>query len=65
MKAKNDHRLSVAPLEPLSGEELSAVSGARASISDLHIVKVVDKASPSLFTTCATGQHIPEAKLAL
>jgi len=51
MKPKNDHRLSVAALKPLSSEELSAVSGARASISDCHFVKLVDKASPRLFTT--------------
>jgi len=33
----------------LSDQDLEAVSGGRASVSDIHFTKVVDKASPVLF----------------
>ena len=35
----------------------------KASISDLNIMKEVDKSSPLLFQACATGRHIPEATI--
>jgi type VI secretion system secreted protein Hcp len=33
----------------------------KATFSDLAFVHKLDKASPNLFKTCATGTHIPEA----
>ena len=33
------------------------------SISEIVVTKVSDKSSPKLFLSCATGQHIKEAKL--
>jgi type VI secretion system secreted protein Hcp len=35
----------------------------KATFSDLTFVHNIDKASPILFKTCATGTHIPEAVL--
>lgn len=35
----------------------------KVSLSDLSVVKRVDKASPPLFLHCATGRHIPRAVL--
>lgn len=35
----------------------------KASFQDLHVVKLVDKASPKLFEACASGQHIKEVVL--
>jgi type VI secretion system secreted protein Hcp len=37
----------------------------RASFSDLSFVHEVDKASPNLWTACATGQHYPDATLSI
>jgi type VI secretion system secreted protein Hcp len=37
----------------------------RASFQDIHIVKSVDKASPTLMEKCATGEHIKEAHITL
>jgi type VI protein secretion system component Hcp len=46
------NELSTDQRNALSDEQLAAVTG-----GDLHITKVVDKSSPSLFTACCTGQH--------
>jgi type VI secretion system secreted protein Hcp len=35
----------------------------KVSVHDFSITKKVDKATPKLFLACATGEHIPEAKL--
>lgn len=35
----------------------------KASFSDLNFSHFVDKSSPNLMATCATGEHIKEAKL--
>lgn len=40
----------------------SQASG-KAAISSFHITKKVDASSPLLFKACATGKHIPNAKL--
>lgn len=37
----------------------------KVSIQDFNITKKVDKASPKLFLACATGEHIPQATLAV
>ena len=37
----------------------------KASFQDLHITKVLDKASPNILVACATGKHIANAKLTL
>ncbi len=63
MKAKNLLRNTPA-LKTIGDDELSSVSGgARASFSDLSILKVIDKASPSLFKACCSGSHFPTAML--
>ena len=51
----------------LADDVLGVVCGGtgRADFSSLSIVKVVDKASPKLFSACATGRHFDEAKLVL
>jgi type VI protein secretion system component Hcp len=66
---------NVPALRPLADEELSAVSGAGASLSDLHVTKYVDKASPilgvaersasSLSKACCSGKHYDSATLVL
>jgi type VI secretion system secreted protein Hcp len=35
----------------------------KVSMQDFHFVMHVNKASPKLFEACATGKHIPKAKL--
>jgi type VI secretion system secreted protein Hcp len=35
----------------------------KVAMSDVHIVKKVDKASPKLFTSCATGEHLKTATI--
>ncbi len=35
----------------------------KAAFSDLSFTHHIDKASPNLFKTCATGKHVKEAKL--
>jgi type VI secretion system secreted protein Hcp len=37
----------------------------KAVFSDFNVVKPLDKASPSLFQACATGQHIKELTVSL
>lgn len=37
----------------------------KAQLSDLEIMKRVDKASPMLFLACASGQHIKEATITI
>ena len=37
----------------------------KASFQDFHFVKQLDKASPQLFQSCATGKHIPKVSLYL
>jgi len=52
--------------ESNAGAHFTAGSGAGAgkvSMQDLHFTAHVSKASPSLMLHCATGQHIPKAKL--
>jgi|SRR5215472_10892289 len=49
--------------------EIAAASGGagagKVSLSDLTITKNVDKASPSLFSACASGRHFATAQLYL
>jgi len=54
----------------LTGTDLNAVSGGKAGDPDsggqLQVQATssqTEKVSPSLFAHCATGKHIPEAKL--
>lgn len=35
----------------------------KANLQDFHFVHRYDKASPNLFVHCATGKHIPKAKI--
>ncbi|HTE82490.1 MAG TPA: type VI secretion system tube protein Hcp, partial [Reyranella sp.] len=35
----------------------------KVSMQDFHFVMHINKASPKLFEACATGKHIPKAKL--
>ena len=52
--------------ESNAGAHFATGSGAGAgkvSMQDLHITMHVSKASPSLMLHCATGKHIPTAKL--
>ena len=42
-----------------------ARSAERANLSDLSIVKTLDKASPKLFLNCCNGTHIKEVTLTL
>jgi len=63
MKSKNESSRSTASLAPLGDEALSAVSGGRATFTDLVIVKKTDKSSPTLFRKCATGTHLDEVTL--
>jgi type VI secretion system secreted protein Hcp len=35
----------------------------KVSMQDIHFTRRLDKASPKLMLACATGQHIPSAKL--
>jgi len=39
------------------------LGGGKASFSDFHFVKTLDKASPVLAKACAQGQHFPEVKI--
>jgi type VI protein secretion system component Hcp len=65
----------VPALRPLADEELSAVSGAGASMSDISVTKILDKASPilnaversesSLSKACCSGKHYDSATLEL
>jgi type VI secretion system secreted protein Hcp len=50
--------------EPRTGMGAGSRAG-RAQFSDFSIVKVVDKASPQLFLSCASGKHIKEAMLSV
>ena len=36
----------------------------KASFQDLHFTKVVDKSSPNLFLSCASGKHLKDATVA-
>jgi type VI secretion system secreted protein Hcp len=49
----------VVPRSSATGQQTSA----RPCISDISLVKLVDKASPVLFAYAATGSHIPNAVL--
>lgn len=40
-------------------------STSRPQFSELHITKLVDKASPLLFLACASGKHLKEATLSV
>lgn len=42
-----------------------AISGERAELGDLKVVKLLDKASPQLMLACASGKHLPHAVLTL
>jgi len=42
-----------------------AHSGQRVDISDFSLVKQLDKASPKLFLSCCTGEHIADVTLEL
>lgn len=46
------------------GKEPGGGAG-RATFRDFQIVKLVDKASPQLFLSCAGGKHIKEATLSV
>lgn len=43
----------------------SGQGAGKASFSDLHFMKAMDKSSPSLYKASATGQHIKKATLAI
>ena len=45
------------------GGTAAAAAPARRTSSDLNFMHALDKASPVLMTTCATGEHIKEATL--
>ena len=50
--------LSIGAAQP--GYDTSAGLGAgKVNVTDLTIVKLIDKSTPKLFTACCTGQHIP------
>lgn len=53
--------------QPAAGGRSSggAASAERVSLQDFSIVKHLDKSSPKLFSSCATGEHIGEVKLEL
>jgi type VI secretion system secreted protein Hcp len=46
-----------------TGASGSGASAGRAQVHDLSFTKVIDKASPKLMLSCATGQHIKKAVL--
>ncbi len=48
-----------------SGAVGTGSGSSRASLSDLSIMKHVDKASPGLFLACCTGKHLPTATLSV
>lgn len=45
-------------IEPLREEDLSAVSGGRAAMTEFVVVKRLDKASTTLAKACASGKHL-------
>ncbi len=53
--------------QPHAGSRSSggAAAAERVNLSDLSVVKTLDKASPKLFLACAKGEHINEVKLEL
>ena len=53
------------PLRPLADDELSAVSGAAPSVSEIVVSKPTDTASPKLFSSCCNGRHYDSATLVL
>ena len=46
-----------------SGDIGTGSGSSRANLSDLNVMKHVDKASPNLFLHCCTGKHFPTATL--
>jgi len=55
-------------LEQPGGSQVSRAggrTGARVNISDFHITKVIDKATPTLALYCCDGKHIPRVLLEL
>ena len=48
-----------------SGDVALGSGSSRASLSDLSVMKHVDKASPGLFVGCCTGKHFPTATLSI
>ena len=48
-----------------SGDVGLGSGSSRASLSDLSVMKHVDKASPGLFLACCTGKHLPTATLSV
>lgn len=50
---------------PTSAAHGTGMSAGKVAISDFSIMKVTDKASPTLFKACCSGQHIPTATVTL
>src|SRR5689334_22758743 len=50
---------------PTSAAHGTGMSAGKVSISDFSIMKVTDKASPSLFKACCNGQTIDKATVTL
>ena len=48
-----------------SGDVGTGSGSSRASLSDLSVMKRVDKASPGLFVNCCTGKHFDTATLSV
>ena len=48
-----------------SGDVGTGSGSSRASLSDLSVMKRVDKASPGLFINCCTGKHFDTATLSV
>jgi type VI secretion system secreted protein Hcp len=46
-----------------SGHRASGSGSGKVDINDISIVKVIDKASPTLMLACANGKHITKGKL--
>jgi len=46
-----------------SGHRGSGSGAGKVDVTDISIVKVVDKSSPSLMLACANGKHITKGKL--
>src|SRR5438105_5337 len=48
-----------------AASQSGAMSGQRVDIQDFAVVKQLDKASPKLFLSCCTGEHIADVTLEL
>jgi type VI secretion system secreted protein Hcp len=46
-----------------SGHRGSGSGSGKVDVNDVAIVKLIDKASPSLMLACANGKHIPKGKI--